>query len=83
MLGFQMALYTAWMVILFLLIQTLAVAIQALKLFEFFKGIFVLSVVGRLELSQSVFQAGEEKKKKCKTELKLSAQFISSDRELW
>lgn len=61
-------------------LQTLAIAIQASKLLEPFQGIFVLSAVGRPELSQPVFQAG--KKNKCKPELKLSAQFISSDTEL-
>lgn len=41
-------------------LQTLAIAIQASKLLEPSQGIFVLSAVGRPELSQSVFQAGKK-----------------------
>lgn len=40
-------------------IQTLAVAIWVLKHLEPFQRIFVLSIVGRPELSQLVFQAGK------------------------
>lgn len=54
-------LYTQPIWHIFLYIQTLATAIQASKLLEAFQGIFVLSIVGRSELSQSVFQAGKNK----------------------
>lgn len=46
---------------IFLNTQTPATAIQALKLLESFQGIFVLSIVGRPELCQSVFQARKNK----------------------
>ena len=52
--------HTIWEIYIYTHIQTLAIAIQALKHLEPFQGMIVLSLVGRPELSQSVFQAGKK-----------------------
>lgn len=59
LLDFQTALYILYGICFHAHIQSFAVAIWVLKHLEPFQRIFVLSIVGRPELSQLVFQAGK------------------------